>query len=612
MTRTPPNPFGWFHIVRPIGEGGMAIVYEAEDTRLGCRVALKISHADPSDTGVIERFHREARFARRLHHPFVCPVYEDGEINGQHYLTMPVIEGTPLDKRTGLAHQWIEKEAVELIRRLALAVHAVHEAGIVHRDLKPHNVILRPNLEPVLMDFGLARDLTGQEAYLTVPGTALGTLAYIPPEQARGNLDEIGPATDVYVLGIMLYLLVTGGLPFDAPNAVALYQRIVNEPPTRPGDLRPGVSSRLEAVTLRALAKSPGGRYESMLAFANALSESRPATAASPTPVPPPSDSEQCNVPGTWFTRPAGSPNAEWTKSLVTPKRVPHKPGFVYRLAVDRNATDQQLAGLTPRADMDSLDLGRCELVTPEAISAVGKLTDLRELSLTRGVGGIPLNDAGLAVIAQLKRLEKLEASLTDVSDAGFAAIVGLTALVRAEFHDCGRLTDVGITHLSRLTALHRLGLGGSCVTDIGLRRLASLPNLSELTLEDCHRITGTGLAAFNPPGGLRTLTLAGGRGIGDEALVHVASLPALEQLELRNCSRITGSGLSHLAATNRLRVLVLSGCRNLTDAATAHLLQQTALEQLDVSGCDRVTAAALGQLRQRCRGARSPIARVK
>ncbi|MCE9565131.1 MAG: protein kinase [Planctomycetes bacterium] len=600
MTRTPPNPFGWFHLVRPIGEGGMAVVYEAEDTRLGCRVALKLSHADPADTAAIERFHREARFARRLHHPYICPVYEDGVIDNRHFLTMPIIEGTPLDKRTGLAHQWVEKDAVELIRRLALAVGSVHDAGIVHRDLKPHNVILRSSLEPVLMDFGLARDLTGQEAYLTTPGTALGTLAFIPPEQARGNLDEIGPATDVYSLGIMLYLLLTGRLPFDASNAVALYQRIVNEPPTRPGDLRPGLSSRVEAIALRALAKTPGGRYESMAAFVTALSESRPAAPASVTPVVSADHSEQCNVPGTWLIRPAGSPNAEWTKSIVTPRRVPPKPGFVYRLAVDRNATDQQLAGLTPRADLDGLDLGRCETVTSEALAAVGRLAGLRELSLTRaGVGGVSLTDVGLATVAQLKRLEKLEAALTDVSDAGFAAVAGLTALVRAEFYDCSRLTDVGIAHLSRLPTLYRLGLGNCGVTDLGLRRLGSLPNLSELALEDCHRVTGTGLAAFNRLGGLRSLTLAGGRGISDESLVHVASLPSLEQLEIRNCSRFTGSGLSHLAVANKLRVLVLSGCRNLTDAATAVLIQQTALEQLDVSGCDRVTATSLGQLRR-------------
>ena len=577
----------------------MAVVYEAEDTRLGCRVALKLSHADPADTAVIERFHREARFARRLHHPFICPVYDDGEINGRHYLTMPVIEGTPLDKRTGLAHQWVEKDAVELIRRLALAVQAVHDAGVVHRDLKPHNIILRPNLEPVLMDFGLARDLTGQEAYLTSPGTALGTLAFIPPEQARGNPDEIGPATDVYSLGIILYQLLTGRLPFDGANAVALYQRILNEPPTRLGDLRPGISSRLEAITLRTLAKTPGARYESMTAFVAALSESRPA-AAVVAPAAPAGDSEQCNVPGTWLTRPAGSPNAEWTKSIVTPKRVPPKPGFVYRLAVDRNATDQQLAGLIPRADLDSLDLGRCELVTPDSLAAVGRLAGLRELVLTRaGVGGVPLTDAGLGVVAQLKWLEKLEAALTEVTDSGFAAVAGLTALVRAEFYDCARLTDVGIAHLSRLPTLYRLGLGNCGVTDMGLRRLVSLPNLSELTLEECHRVTGTGLAFFTRPGGLRSLTLAGGRGIGDDSLVHVAGLPALEQLEIRNCSRFTGSGLSHLTAANKLRVLILNGCRNLTDAATALLLQQTALEQLDVLGCDRVTATALGQLRR-------------
>jgi hypothetical protein len=579
----------------------MAIVYEAEDSRLGCRVALKVSNCDPADAAAIERFHREARFARRVHHPYICPIYEDGEIDGRHFLTMPVIEGTPLDKKSGLAHPWPEKDAVELIRRLALALQAVHDAGVIHRDLKPHNIILRSPLEPVLMDFGLARDRTGQEGYLTAPGTALGTLAFIPPEQARGNLDDICPATDVYSLGILLYLLLTGRIPFDAGDAATLYRRIVNEAPTRPGDLRPGLSSKVEEITLRTLAKAPAGRYESMAAFATALASYRPAPTAAPPPTAAPvGQADQCNVPGTWMIRPLGSSQAEWTKSVITPKRVPAKPGHVYRFLVDRNATDQQLEGLAPRPDLEGLDLGRCEALTPVALTAVGRLNDLRELSLTRGgVGGLPLNDAGFAIVSQLKQLEQLEASLPEVTDAGFAAIAGLASLVRAEFFNCGKLTDACIAHLLKLTTLYRLGLSGCGVSDFGIRRLASLPNLSELRLEDCHRVTGTGLAALNRPGGIRSLTLAGGRGISDDSLAHVAALPALEQLEIRNCSRLTGSGLSHLASIPRLRALILTACRNMTDTATAQIEQLKTLEQLDVGECDRLSPTALGQLRR-------------
>ncbi len=601
MPLAPPNPFGRFHLVRPIGEGGMAVVYEADDTDLGCRVAIKLSHATAADPGAVERFHREARFAKRIQHPYICPVYEDGEVGGRHYLTMPVIEGTPLDKRTGLAHPWPEKDAIELVRRLALAVQAVHDAGVVHRDLKPHNVMIRPAGEPVLMDFGLARDLSGKEVQLTKPGTALGTLAFVPPEQALGKHAEIGPPTDVYSLGIILYLLLTGRLPFDAANPVVLCQRILSEAPARPGDFRPGLSPKLEAVVLRALAKSPAGRFASMAEFAAALADARPSTGSVVMPSPfAPADPEQCDVPGTWFARPAGNTGADWTKAVVSPGKVPTKPVTVYRFVADRSATDRQLDGFVWRPDLDGLDLGKCDAATPEALTAVARLTGLRELTLTRaGVGGVPVTDAAFARLAKLAKLEELNAALPDVTDAGFAAVGGLTALTRAEFHDCGRLTDVGVAHLTRLPALVRLHLGGCAITDLGLRRLAALPKLRDLTLEACHRVTGPGFAFLNRPGGLFALTLAGGRGIGDESLAPVAGLPALELLELRDNSRLTGTGFAHLAAANRLRMLVLTGCRGLTDAGLAHLDGLTALERLELSGCDRLTPAGIDRLRR-------------
>jgi hypothetical protein len=585
----------------------MAVVYEADDTDLGCRVALKLSHATPADPAAIERFHREARFAKRTHHPYICPVYEDGEIGGRHYLTMPIIEGTPLDKRTGLAHPWPEKDVIDLVRRLAFALQAVHDAGVVHRDLKPHNVMIRPTGEPVLMDFGLARDLSGKEIQLTKPGTALGTLAFVPPEQALGQHAEIGPPTDVYSLGIILYLLLTGRLPFDAANPVVLCQRILSEPPARPGDFRPGLSPKLEAVVLWALAKSPAGRFASMTEFAAALAEARPASGSVVVPSPfAPADPEQCDVPGTWYARPAGNAGADWTKAAVSPGKVPAKPGTVYRFVADRSATDRHLDGLTARPDLDGLDLGKCDAATPEALTAVARLTSLRELTLTRGgVGGVPVTDAALARLARLKSLEELDASLPDVTDAGFAAVGEFAALTRAELHDCGRLTDAGVAHLTRLPALVRLHLGGCPIADLGLRRLAALPKLRDLTLEDCHRVTGPGLAFFTRPGGLLALTLSGGRGLGDESLAPVAGLPALELLELRNNSRLTGTGFAHLAAANRLRMLVLTGCRGLTDAGLGCLAGLTALERLELSDCDRVTPAGLDRVRRALPGCR-------
>lgn len=566
----PPNPLGHFRLSRTLGRGGMATVYDAEDTRLGTRIALKVSHHGAADAGPIERFHREARFAQRLHHPFVCPVFEDGEIDGYHYLTMPLVEGVPLEKRIGLAHPWLEPDAASLIRRLALALHAVHQAGVIHRDLKPNNVMLKPTGEPVLMDFGLARDISGLEVRMTAVGVALGTLAYIPPEQARGNPDAIGPPTDVYGLGVILYLMLVGRLPFDAPNPGTLYQKILNDAPPRPSDLRPGLNRHLEAIVLRTLAKSPADRFATMADLAAALeaipwSVSRLETTRAVTLGP-----GDVLAPGTWYARPAGS-EGDWTKFATSPGRIEPRAGQEYRFVADRDASERHLVGLADTVanlGLASLDLRRCE----------------------------GISDAAFREVARIASLGEFVVSVADVSDAGFAAVAGLPLLERAEFTEGSRLADASLGHLAKLPRLARLALAGWAITDLGLRRLAALP-LVELSLEDCHRVGGSGLKLLNRPGGLRSLTLAGGRGIVDDSLAAVATLPDLERLELRNCSLLTGSGFTHLTSAASLRDLRIVGCRSLSDDGLARLAELPGLRALHLSGAPRITEAGAAKL---------------
>src|SRR5262245_32360311 len=175
-----PDPFGHFRILRELGAGGMGTVYEAEDTRRNRRVALKVPQHSNAES--VQRFYREARFAQSVHDPCICPVYEVGEIDGISYLTMPYLEGTPLDQLIGPAQLWEPSRAAELIRRLAFALETFHRRQTIHRDLKPHNIMLRANDEPMLIDFGLARDLSGDLSSLTSTGAALGTPWYMAPE----------------------------------------------------------------------------------------------------------------------------------------------------------------------------------------------------------------------------------------------------------------------------------------------------------------------------------------------------------------------------------------------------------------------------------------------
>ncbi len=264
-----PMQLGRYRLLSKLGAGGMGTVYLAEDGQLGRRVALKVPHfTDEDGPLVLERFVREARAAAAIDHPNLCPVFDAGQVEGVHYLTMPFIEGTPLSRLLG--RPWEPERALALVRILALAVQVMHDRKIIHRDLKPSNVMIRTTGEPVVMDFGLARALADQTRRLTQTGAAVGTPAYMAPEQILGESRALGPATDVYALGVLLYELLAGGLPYTGPSA-AIYGQILHAAPEPPSKRRPGLDERLDALCLKALAKEPAQRYRSMVEFAGAM-----------------------------------------------------------------------------------------------------------------------------------------------------------------------------------------------------------------------------------------------------------------------------------------------------------------------------------------------------
>jgi predicted Ser/Thr protein kinase len=267
-----PATLGRYRLLKELGKGGMGAVYLAHDTQLDRRVALKIpTFSDGDNTGLLERFNREARAAGTLSHPNLCPVYDVGEIEGVRYLTMAYVEGKPLSTYIRSGQQLPERTVAAVVRQLALAMQAAHERGVIHRDLKPANIMITPKKLPIIMDFGLARRTVGpEEVRLTQSGAMMGTPAYMPPEQVKGDLQAMGPGCDVYSLGVILYELLTGRLPFEGPLA-ALMAQIMFEPPPPPRQFRPDLDPKLEGVCLRALAKKPEERFSSMAAFAAAL-----------------------------------------------------------------------------------------------------------------------------------------------------------------------------------------------------------------------------------------------------------------------------------------------------------------------------------------------------
>lgn len=260
-----PKHFGRYEIRKKLGEGGMGAVYLAHDTQLDRRVALKVpSFAANDPQEIIDRFYREAQAMAALQHANLCPVFDVGEIGGIHYLTMAFLEGRPLsDYLKGKPQPC--RQAATIIRKLARALQSAHEVGIVHRDLKPANVIVKTDHEPVITDFGLSLD--AGKARLTNGGMVLGTPAYMSPEQVDGNKKLIGPATDLYALGVILYQMLTGELPYQGSLQTVLFKILAGRPEP-PQLANPEVDSGLQAICLKCMASRVDDRYESARALA--------------------------------------------------------------------------------------------------------------------------------------------------------------------------------------------------------------------------------------------------------------------------------------------------------------------------------------------------------
>lgn len=205
-----------------------------------------------------------------VHHPNLCPIHDIGEHDGRPYLTMAYIDGKSLSEQLANDGAMARDEAVLLVRKLALAIHAAHEAGVLHRDLKPFNVMFDHNGEPFITDFGLASRDRQTEADLTQSGTVIGSPAYMAPEQVDGRRQAMGPFTDVYSLGVILYELLCGRRPFEGSGLAVLGQITSGKLPA-PLSALANVDKRLEAVCLRAMAQNSAARFQSAAELADAL-----------------------------------------------------------------------------------------------------------------------------------------------------------------------------------------------------------------------------------------------------------------------------------------------------------------------------------------------------
>ena len=265
-----PADFDKFEILGVLGRGGMGIVYKAWQKDLKRLVAIKMIHAVHIDSPELaRRFEEEARCAGGLQHPSIVRVHEAGQYQGRPYFAMEYLAGSGLDRvlKDGPVDP---KEAARLVATISRAVAYLHEKQVIHRDLKPSNIIMDGRGRPFVTDFGLMK-LLGEDSNATSSGAVLGTPSHMAPEQAAGRLDRVGPLSDVYGLGAILYSLLTGRPPFHAPTPMETLVQVIEGEPIPAGRLRPGLARALEHICMRCLEKEPADRYPSADAVAEEL-----------------------------------------------------------------------------------------------------------------------------------------------------------------------------------------------------------------------------------------------------------------------------------------------------------------------------------------------------
>lgn len=371
---------GRYRIREKIGSGGMSDVYLADDLTLSRPVAVKVLHPEYArDAGYIQRFRYEAQAAANLNHPNIVSVYDWGNEGDAYYIVMEYVEGRELKDLLREQGAFTPERAAEVAAEIAAALQFAHRRNLVHRDIKPQNVIITPTGQVKVMDFGIARAASGTG--ITQTGVVMGTAQYIAPEQAQGL--SVDGRADIYSLGIVLYEMLAGRVPFDDENPLTVAYRQVRDDPVPPSMIVPGIPPAMEAIVMKALAKNPANRYQTAQEFKADLLRFLEGMPVSATPVMPAAVPPASAAP-TAPTAPT-APAYPVAPAVLPPPAGKKTPAWVWVLAISLLVLGVlgiilalTLTGRQPMVDVPNL-IGKTEAEARSALEAVGLKLEIKE-----------------------------------------------------------------------------------------------------------------------------------------------------------------------------------------------------------------------------------------
>jgi tRNA A-37 threonylcarbamoyl transferase component Bud32/Leucine-rich repeat (LRR) protein len=632
-----PERIGDFTILRVIGEGGMGVVYLAEDVRLGRKAAIKTMKlalaAKPENRA---RFIREARAAATVEHDNIVPIWQVGETaDGSPFIAMPFLQGEMLETR--LKRRPIQPLAIilKVACEVAEGLAAAHAQGLVHRDVKPGNIwiegdpaapeIYRQVRRCKILDFGLARSIATDDAHVTDTGVILGTPAYMAPEQASGA--DVDARADLFSLGAMLYRMATGRLPFHGPNTMAVLAALATVTPPPARSINPDLPPALSDLIDRLLCKDPAGRPRSATEVAAIIRRIAKEARTVDTPT---IEANADTVPIESAVRPAPKtglrrvlilaalgllilvPLGGWLATVPAGKNDngtpvdPERAAALWVLSLEGtvklNGQDAEIktAGDLPREqfELTGIDLHGNSQLTEEGALHLKGCPHLRDVDLhTTSIG-----DATLALLKDCPDLERLDVRQTQVTDAGLAYLKDHT-LTRL-WLGATKITDAGLAAFENWKDLRELNLDNTPTGDLGLSHFKGCTGLTHLDLRGT-KVSDAGLAYFTNCSSLTSLLLGNAAKVTDAGLLHFKDCAGLAEINVEG-TQVTDAGLTFFKDRTNLRLIQLSGPK-VTDATLALFQHCKDLRELTVTeapisaagmayfrGCTRLTTLML------------------